>query len=80
MNQVERRLRAAVNPLSTGLNRWWCHSAVRHLLTGYGPTRRQRAVMHGRMTQGTVHAPSAEQMRARAAAIDELLRQDHHGL
>lgn len=29
MGQFERRLRDIVNPVSTGLTRWWCSSSVR---------------------------------------------------
>jgi hypothetical protein len=29
MGQYERRLRDLVNPVSTGLTRWWCSSSVR---------------------------------------------------
>ena len=29
MTQFERRLRDLVNPVSTGLTRWWCNSAAR---------------------------------------------------
>jgi hypothetical protein len=65
MNRIERRVRAAINPVSTALTGWWCHSAMRHMLTGHGPTARRR---------GVGSTPSAEQMKARAAAIDELLR------
>jgi hypothetical protein len=36
VNTVERRMRAMVNPWSTALTRWWCHSAARFALTGYG--------------------------------------------
>jgi len=39
MNQVRRRVSAAVNPVSTAATRWWCHSALRHMLTGYGRER-----------------------------------------
>ena len=42
MNRIRRRVNAAVNPVSTAATRWWCHSALRHMLTGYGPTARQR--------------------------------------
>jgi hypothetical protein len=42
MNQITRRLRATVNPVSTATTGWWCHSALRHMLTGHGPTTRQR--------------------------------------
>jgi hypothetical protein len=71
MNQITRRLRAAVNPASTAATRWWCHSALRHMLTGYGPTARQRRLIrqqqrvfgHGvpvirHETQGGPFAPS----------------------
>jgi hypothetical protein len=40
MNTVERRVRAMINPWSTAFARWWCHSAARFTLTGYGPRRR----------------------------------------
>jgi hypothetical protein len=76
MSRIGRRVRAAVNPLSTAATRWWCHSAVRHMLTGYGPTARRRLIRHG-MAQGA-DRPSAEQMRARTAAIDRLLGGDDH--
>jgi len=66
MSRIERRVRAAVNPVSTAATGWWCQSAVRHMLTGHGPTARQRRLIR--------HTPSAEHMKARAAAIDELLR------
>jgi aminoglycoside 6'-N-acetyltransferase I len=33
---VERRVRTLVNPWSSALTGWWCHSAVRFALTGYG--------------------------------------------
>jgi aminoglycoside 6'-N-acetyltransferase I len=39
MNTVERRVRAMINPWSTALTRWWCHSAARFALTGYGAPR-----------------------------------------
>jgi hypothetical protein len=75
MSRIGGRVRAAVNPLSTAATRWWCHSALRHGLTGYGPTARQRRLMRHRVRQGAGHGPSAGQMEARAAAIDQLLAQ-----
>lgn len=39
MNTVERRVRAVINPWSTAFTRWWCHSAARFALTGYGTPR-----------------------------------------
>ena len=78
MSEIERRVRAAVNPVSTAATGWWCHSALRHLLTGHGPTARQRRLIRHRMAHGTGRVPSAEQMKARAAAIDDLLRRDDH--
>jgi hypothetical protein len=81
MNRIRRRVSAAVNPVSTAVTRWWCHSALRHMLTGHGPTARQRRLIrHG--TPGTGFTPSAEQMaeqmKARARAIDDLLSRDDH--
>jgi hypothetical protein len=78
MSRIGRRVRAAVNPASTAATGWWCHSALRHMLTGYGPTARQRRFIRHRMIQGTGSAPSAGQMKARAAAINQLLARDHH--
>lgn len=41
-----RAVRNALNPLSTGFSRWWCHSSLRAILRGKprnfgrpGPTR-----------------------------------------
>jgi hypothetical protein len=86
MKGISRRVSAAVNPVSTAATRWWCHSALRRMLTGYGPTARQRRLIrHGtpvirHETQGNGFAPSAEQraeqMKARARAIDDLLGRD----
>jgi hypothetical protein len=78
MNQIRRRASAAVNPVSTAATRWWCHSALRHMLTGYGPTARHRHLR--RQTQGGRFESSAEQraerMKGRARAIDDLLGRD----
>ena len=76
MSHIGRRVRAAVNPVSTALTGWWCHSATRHMLTGHGPTARQRRLARRRVIRGVGHTPSAEQMKARAAAIDELMGRD----
>ena len=88
MSRIGRRVRAAVNPVSTAATGWWCHSALRHMLTGYGPTARQRRfIRHGtpvirHETQGGGFASSAkqkaEQMKVRAKAIDDLLGRDDH--
>jgi len=72
MNRIGHRVRAAVNPVSTAATGWWCHSAMRRMLTGYGPTARQRRLMrHG--TRGADFTPSAGQAKARAEGVDELL-------
>ena len=79
MSRIGRRVRAAVNPVSTAATGWWCHSALRHMLTGYGPTARQRRFIRHGMIQGADSRPPAEQMKAHAAAIDQLIaRDDHH--
>jgi len=70
MNPIERRIRAAVNPVSSAVTRWWCLSAMRHRLTGHGPTARQRRLIR-RGRRGAGFTPSAEQTKARRAAIDE---------
>ncbi len=72
MNRIWRRVCAGINPVSTAATSWWCHSALRHALTGYGPTAQQRRVIR-RGTGGVGFVPSVEQMKARARAIDELL-------
>jgi hypothetical protein len=48
------------------------------MLTGYGPAVRQWRFIRHRMIQGTGRTPSGEQMKARAAAIDQLLDRDDH--
>jgi hypothetical protein len=50
------------------------------MLTGYGPTARQRRLIRRGMIQSASRTPSAEQMKARAAAIDQLLDRDDHGM
>ncbi len=82
MSQAGRRVRAAVNPVSTAVTRWWCHSAVRHLLTGYGPTARQRRLNRYRVPRRGPAAsspPSVELMKARAAASGALLSREREG-
>ena len=78
MSRIGSHVRAAVNPVSTAATRWWCHSAMRNMLTGYGPTARQRRFVRRGMTQGADSTRSAEQMKARAAAMDQLLDRDDH--
>jgi hypothetical protein len=87
MNQIRRRVSTAVNPVSTAVTSWWCHSALRHMLTAYGPKARQRRIMRHRTlvirheTQNGLFEPPAEQraerMRERAKAIDDLLVRDN---
>lgn len=63
MNTVERRVRAMVNPWSSALARWWCHSAVRFALTGYGQRadgRRRRGVARPIPADGLSHAVRIE--------------------
>ena len=47
MHEAERRLQTMINPLSSAFTRWWCHSAARHILTGYGRGS-TRMLRHGR--------------------------------
>jgi hypothetical protein len=78
MNRIERRLRAAVNPVSTPVTAWWCHSSWRHLLTGPGPTAGQRRLRRHDQIRGTASTPSATQMTVRREAIDELFGPRRH--
>lgn len=81
MKSISRRVSAAVNPVSTAVTRWWCYSAARHLLTGHGPTARQRRLIraearvrrvgHGPGDVG--YMPSGVQMKAREQAIGDLM-------
>jgi hypothetical protein len=75
MNRIRRSLNAAVNPMSTAATRWWCHSALRHALTGHGPTARQLRLIR-RGPSGVPATASAEQMEARKRAINALLSRD----
>jgi hypothetical protein len=80
MNGIWRRVCTAVNPVSTAFTGWWCHSALRHILTGYGPTATQRRLLRRGMIQGVGFTPSAEEMKARRAAIHELPGRNDHQL
>jgi hypothetical protein len=75
MNQISRRASAAVNPVSTAATRWWCHSALRHMLTGYGPAARHRHLIRQQTQGGRFESAGqrAERMKGRAKAIDDLL-------
>lgn len=78
MSRTGAHVRAAVNPLSTAATRWWCHSALRYLLTGYGPRARQRRRVRRQMLHAATGPPSVAQMKARAAATGQALaRHDH---
>jgi hypothetical protein len=57
MSWIGRRTRAAVNPVSTAATRWWCHSALRHMLTGYGPTVSQRRLIRHGIIEGAHQPP-----------------------
>jgi len=50
------------------------------MLTGYEPTARQRQLIRRGTIQEADFTPSAEQLRARAEAIDELPARDGHGM
>jgi len=78
VSRIGRRVRAAINPVSTAATGWWCHSALRHVLTGHGPTARQRALIRNAAIRSAAGRPSAEQMKMRAAAIDQLLTRDDY--
>jgi hypothetical protein len=43
---VMRTLRNALNPLSTGFTRWWCHSGLRALLRGQPRDFYRRGPVH----------------------------------
>ena len=77
MSKVGRRVRSAVNPVSTAATRWWCQSVVRRVATGHGPTAKQRRLIR-ETRHGAGPTPDPEQMKERAAAIDQLLGQDDH--
>jgi hypothetical protein len=82
MSGFGRRVRAAVNPMSTAATRWWCHSSLRLVLTGRWPTARQRRLIRYRASRSGPAAsspPSADLMKARAAAIDALLSREREG-
>jgi hypothetical protein len=68
MNAIERRLRAAVNPVSTAITGWWCQSAVRHLLTGHGPSARQQRLIRIRRQAARAATRAAAQGADRTAA------------
>jgi hypothetical protein len=77
MSKIGRRVRAAVNPVSTAATRWWCLSAPRRMLTGHGPTAAQRRLIReqraGRLASAADLTASAELMKSRARALDDQL-------
>ena len=74
---ARRSTRCQPRPPGGGASR-----AVRRALTGYGPTARQRRLTRHGVNRGRRAAgrpPSAELMKARAAAIDALLSREREG-
>jgi aminoglycoside 6'-N-acetyltransferase I len=69
VNTVERRVRALINPWSSAFTRWWCHSAARFALTGYG----QRTA--GRR-QGDIVRPIPPDGMPQAVRIEPLTQPD----
>lgn len=67
-----RTLRNALNPVSTAVSRWWCHSRLRALANGKPWNYYQR---RGRPPAGpTRNAPMDPQVRqARIEAIERIL-------
>ena len=78
VSRVRRHIHAAVNPISTAATRWWCRSALRHMLTGYGPMTRQRRLIRHGMIRGGVRTPSAVRRRARARRSTSCSPRDGH--
>lgn len=77
MNQMWRRVCAAVNPVSTAATSWWCHSVVRHALTGYGRTAQQRHTIRDPGRDVTGSRLSGEQNEPRAELTDQAGRAGH---
>jgi ribosomal protein S18 acetylase RimI-like enzyme len=75
MNTVKRRVRAMINPWSTALTRWWCHSATRFVLTGYGAPRR-RVLPRGRDVVRPTPADAPANGGAQAVRIEPLTQAD----
>jgi len=68
-----RRIRNAINPLSTGFTRWWCHSDLRAVLNG----RPRGAYRHRGWRPGDPVPPMDEDVRrARIAAIERIMAHD----
>jgi hypothetical protein len=64
-----RSVRAAINPFSTGVTRWWCHSDLRAVLSGRPPgAYKRRVVPRGPMDESV--------RRARIAAIERAMARD----
>jgi hypothetical protein len=75
-----RSLRNAVNPISTGLTRWWCQSSLRARLRGRPLPASARAQIRRRRT-GPFPPMDEHVRRQRIAAIERVLgdgEQDDH--
>ena len=75
MTTVERRVRALINPWSTAFARWWCHSAARFAVTGYGAPRR-RVLRGGRDVVRPTPACAPANVMRQAVRIEPLTRAD----
>jgi hypothetical protein len=79
MNQIERRVRKIVNPYSTALARWWCHSGRYTRLAWMIAAARSirsrpatRSTNAGAPEAVGLHTPTCS-MAARRAAIDAVV-------
>lgn len=67
MNRIRRQVGRVVNPVSTAASRWWCESAVRHMLTGYGPPATQRRLFGDGTRNASLPLPARQAEAAEVA-------------
>lgn len=77
MSRIGRRLRNAVNPVSTAVTRWWCHSATRYMLSGHGAGGGRHVFFSGGTAPTLNRKQNTEQVGAHAATLDAVHGQDN---
>jgi len=82
MNEFERRVRQALNPMSTAFTRWWCHSRIRQAWVQRSEstdTLRREAAVLSQHARSTMHDLRESDAGKRAATTLHDLRETDAG-
>jgi hypothetical protein len=80
MNEFERRIRQTINPYSTRISQWWCHSGIRSALrrrtAGAPDLRREATARAQRAATAVSDLRDTEAAKRAATALKDLRDSD----